>query len=369
MNEAFLMKMLWNLINRPDDLWCKVLYSKYGRNNDPRTAITSLSYDSPLWKALTGIWDKFQQNIVWNLGNGNHINFWLDKWTLSGDSLINTTSQPVIDTTLSILLGGEEQPQDSSQYRALIRHYQPLAGEWKALWSWNDPHRIQTFIWMAAHERLLTNYRRRIESSRISPTILMEFMRWIGFLPSWWCADTCGHGETNQFLKKAFNAHMNQLLLLARWQKRLKGVLKTLEAIEKVTLSTLVGKYLKKGGSSSTVMVLKMIGWVLLGVEMWGMYLGMSLAWRRGITHLHVESDSEVLIDMLTERIKLNGSTPTLVILIRNLLALSWQVILCEGWARAEIPYSLNLYVRNYKRLESHFYSISLKQPGTYPQK
>ncbi|GAU10752.1 hypothetical protein TSUD_425200, partial [Trifolium subterraneum] len=37
MNEAFLMKMLWNLINRPDDLWCKVLYSKYGRNNDLRT--------------------------------------------------------------------------------------------------------------------------------------------------------------------------------------------------------------------------------------------------------------------------------------------------------------------------------------------
>ncbi|MCI47217.1 hypothetical protein A2U01_0068458, partial [Trifolium medium] len=60
---------------------------------------------------------------------------------------------------------------------------------------------------------------------------------------------------------------MTQLLLLLRWQKRLKGVLKPPEAIEKMTLSTLVGKDLKKGGLSSTVMDLKMTGWALLGVE------------------------------------------------------------------------------------------------------
>jgi len=34
MNDAILMKMLWNLINNPNDLWCKVLYGKYGKNND-----------------------------------------------------------------------------------------------------------------------------------------------------------------------------------------------------------------------------------------------------------------------------------------------------------------------------------------------
>jgi hypothetical protein len=31
MNEAFLMKILWNLIKNPEDLWCRVLRSKYGR--------------------------------------------------------------------------------------------------------------------------------------------------------------------------------------------------------------------------------------------------------------------------------------------------------------------------------------------------
>jgi len=47
------------MINNPDDLWCKVLYSKYGRDKDLRVSINMQHYDSPLWKALAGIWDKF----------------------------------------------------------------------------------------------------------------------------------------------------------------------------------------------------------------------------------------------------------------------------------------------------------------------
>jgi hypothetical protein len=79
MNDVFLMKMLWNLINNPDDLWSRVLYSKYGRNNDLRITMNSQPYDSPLWKALSGIWENFRQNIVWQLGDEININFLLDK--------------------------------------------------------------------------------------------------------------------------------------------------------------------------------------------------------------------------------------------------------------------------------------------------
>jgi hypothetical protein len=102
MNEAFLMKILWNLITNPNDLWCKVLYSKYGRNNDLRVSIKSQPYDSSLWKSLTSIWDQFQQQVVWQLGDGNNINFWLDKWAPNGTSLISITNQSYIDTTLSV---------------------------------------------------------------------------------------------------------------------------------------------------------------------------------------------------------------------------------------------------------------------------
>lgn len=48
MNDAFLTKMLWNVITKLDDLWCKVLYSKCGSNKDLRETIDSQSYDSLL---------------------------------------------------------------------------------------------------------------------------------------------------------------------------------------------------------------------------------------------------------------------------------------------------------------------------------
>ncbi|XP_045791939.1 uncharacterized protein LOC123886688 [Trifolium pratense] len=71
---------------------------------------------------------------------------------------------------------------------------------------------------------------------------------------------------------------------------------------------------------------------------MWGMYLGTNLAWRHGITHLHVESDSKVLIDMVTDRVKLNESTPTLVLRIRHLLRIR------SAYWLANFSYSLDSF-------------------------
>jgi len=47
MNEAFLMKILWNLINNPDNLWCRVLRSKYGRGKDVVANISVQPYNHP----------------------------------------------------------------------------------------------------------------------------------------------------------------------------------------------------------------------------------------------------------------------------------------------------------------------------------
>jgi ribonuclease HI len=67
--------------------------------------------------------------------------------------------------------------------------------------------------------------------------------------------------------------------------------------------------------------------------EMWGnMYLGLDLAHQQGIRKLHVESDSKVLIDMVTKKKNFNGNIPTLVRRIRQLLQLNWQVHLSHTW-------------------------------------
>jgi len=63
-----------------------------------------------------------------------------------------------------------------------------------------------------------------------------------------------------------------------------------------------------------------------LTAEMWGMFLAMELAWRRGFHHLQVESDLKTLVDMIKGNVKINGRAPTLVCRNQELLELKWQV-------------------------------------------
>ncbi|PNX84623.1 hypothetical protein L195_g040686, partial [Trifolium pratense] len=60
------------------------------------------SYNSPLWKALAGIEDQLRSHTVWQVGNGQQINFWLDKWMPNENSLMNLSTQQTIDTTLTV---------------------------------------------------------------------------------------------------------------------------------------------------------------------------------------------------------------------------------------------------------------------------
>jgi len=57
-----------------------------------------------------------------------------------------------------------------------------------------------------------------------------------------------------------------------------------------------------------------------LHAEMWGLYLGIEMAWREHFDHLIVESDSKILIDMIFDKFKFNGNIPILVHRIRKLL-------------------------------------------------
>jgi hypothetical protein len=65
---------------------------------------------------------------------------------------------------------------------------------------------------------------------------------------------------------------------------------------------------------------------------MWGMYLGMKLAWRHDFHHLQVESNSKMLVDMIMRTVKFKGRPPTLVQRIQELLKLNWQMHFNHTW-------------------------------------
>jgi len=62
------------------------------------------------------------------------------------------------------------------------------------------------------------------------------------------------------------------------------------------------------------------------------MYIGMDMARRQGTTHLQVESDSSLLVDMVAEKRNINGNVPTLIQRIRDLKNMSWHVHINHTW-------------------------------------
>ena len=66
--------------------------------------------------------------------------------------------------------------------------------------------------------------------------------------------------------------------------------------------------------------------------KIWSLYLALDMAWRDHISYLIVESDSKLLIDMITGNYTIGGVIPTLVRRIHNLLALGWQVQVRHTW-------------------------------------
>ena len=73
-------KLGWNLIHNRDELWVKVLRSKYKCGDDLIPSVTIEPGASNLWKGIVAAWPMVENNLIWRLGNGQPILFWRHKW-------------------------------------------------------------------------------------------------------------------------------------------------------------------------------------------------------------------------------------------------------------------------------------------------
>jgi len=98
----------------------------------------------------------------------------------------------------------------------------------------------------------------------------------------------------------------------------------------------------------------------VLHAEMWGLYLGLDMAWREHYSHIIVESVSKILIDMISGNFKLNENIPILVHRIRKMLKMSWNVQLNHTWREGNMSadWLANLSISTY-----HFNLLVLESP------
>ncbi|KAA3486170.1 reverse transcriptase [Gossypium australe] len=204
-NTSFLMKIGFNLVSRKDDLWVRVLRSKYGWKSQLPESIHR-SQCSHLWRSPSKAWPLLCENLLWSVGNGETIQGWKDNWIPKVGPLLSHVlahSRLNLDNTLKdwVLQEGSWNidmlsiwlPEDiikrilsippphpaegedriiwartelgsftiSSAHRSLKENtWRPKHDIWKTIWKYQGPQRVRLFLWLVANQRLLTNSER-----------------------------------------------------------------------------------------------------------------------------------------------------------------------------------------------------------------
>ncbi|CAN1844818.1 Putative ribonuclease H protein At1g65750 [Linum perenne] len=221
LNQAFLMKLVWGVLSRPEDLWVKVLVSKYLKHSDTGWVPARKTGLSVVWREMLKVWNNVEDGLQWAIRDGKRTRFWLDKWVDNGDVLVDHALNVTrIDPNLLVsdccnpdgtwnlnflhsallpsaipMVIGMQPPKSSSGDDRLVwgledngvfsikSAYLLLKDintgdevyDWRLAWRWNGPNRIKHFIWLVCHNRILTNEersRRHITNQVVCPRCL-----------------------------------------------------------------------------------------------------------------------------------------------------------------------------------------------------
>jgi ribonuclease HI len=194
LNEASNLKLCWSLINS-SSTWAVLLRDRVIRNGK---AIRYHIFSS-IWSGIKNEFAVINDNCVWLLGDGSHINFWVDNWC--GDSLVEQLGIPAhlhhlltssvsdfivngrwnIPVQLSLMfpnlysiISTVSIPLESSQHRFLWKHtdsgdldlkqayifknQQVQELHWaKQIWNIDIPPSKSFMVWRLMHDKMPTD--------------------------------------------------------------------------------------------------------------------------------------------------------------------------------------------------------------------
>ena len=79
LNQAWMLKLAWRLLKEPQSLWVQVFKAKYFPNTNLFHTKAHL-HSSWVWKNIHRSIPLMQQNLIWEVGNGQDILVWNDFW-------------------------------------------------------------------------------------------------------------------------------------------------------------------------------------------------------------------------------------------------------------------------------------------------
>ncbi|XP_061362932.1 uncharacterized protein LOC133306628 [Gastrolobium bilobum] len=91
-NKAFSMKLGFGLLANRDDLWAKVLCSKYKVGDDLMPRLNCCRNVSNTWRGIQNSWEVVKEGTRISLGDGESTKFWLDHWLPCDGNLLDKVS-------------------------------------------------------------------------------------------------------------------------------------------------------------------------------------------------------------------------------------------------------------------------------------
>ncbi|KAK8519828.1 hypothetical protein V6N12_003799 [Hibiscus sabdariffa] len=80
-------KLAFQLVSSIESMWVTALKQKYRMLTTCPLSIARQNC-SPLWRALANIWDSFQDNTFWLVGDAIDVHLWNDTWVPSVDQAV-----------------------------------------------------------------------------------------------------------------------------------------------------------------------------------------------------------------------------------------------------------------------------------------
>ncbi|CAN1162974.1 Putative ribonuclease H protein At1g65750 [Linum perenne] len=208
LNTTFMAKFAFLFLQKSEALWVQVLQTKYFKKVDGSFRRRNNSSQSVVWKGISRAWQVMLEGARAGIGNGQYTLFWTGRWLDSGVRLIDKVVQnaELVDiearvrdfisgdgswnisqlrgflsgNTIKEIIGmlppNEERGEDTwiwglecngkflirSAYEIVVRPSNPRPeAAWDLVWRWEGPSRIQHFLWLVGHEKLLTNLERK----------------------------------------------------------------------------------------------------------------------------------------------------------------------------------------------------------------
>ena len=202
-NSAFMMKLGWRLLTEKESLWSRVLRSKYCNGRCDLDMFQEKANSSNAWRGILNGVPLLRHGIRKEIGNGKHTSFWHHNWAFNKPlSLLATSPIPPSSIDLSVsdyweasqgwkwelfsnllpeealktIATYEVKPRDDwddefvwdrsnhggfsiKSALTLVRNESTEAsdGLWREIWRTSIPQRLRFFLWLATHDRLMTN--------------------------------------------------------------------------------------------------------------------------------------------------------------------------------------------------------------------